>query len=478
MIPKAVEDIEIRKIIYDHAAADAHYRSCVGHTKRLLERFAADNKFREKMAVNPVEACQDWGLLRHPEHVRSLWDLNQPAHQRRAESAAALRYHAMMDEKRGHSDLLRTEGTPENRTWRIWRERQIKRSRSHLGRKADRLVHAPYCIELGKGCSLGCGWCAVAAEKMGTQWPYTPENRQTWRDCLEVMREILGEGARGGYCYWATDPLDNPEYEDFLMDFHDIQGSFPQTTTAQPEKHVERVKNLLKLSDENGGVIERFSVLTLKQWNAIHEAFTAEELAFVECVPQNREALDPKKVIAGRALERHLKMVELGREEPMEDDVTSTIACVSGFYINMVDRSVQLITPCNATKRWPLGHWVLDHDTFADAADLRRILLRMIKENMATSLSHRDTVRLREDLNYQPCEAGFTVSTRYQRHTVTHDADMRGIGDLIASGTHTAMDIALALDAPAENTMHFLNVALYDRGLLFEEPDPSKGDLK
>jgi radical SAM family RiPP maturation amino acid epimerase len=476
MMPQPATNIDVRAVLYDHAAADGEYRACIGHTKRFLERFAADAVFREQVAVDPAAASRRWGLLRDPSAIRTLWDLTLPRTQRQPESRAALRYQAYLNEKRGHSKVLRDSGTPKNRTWRTWRERQIARCLSHLGGKAERLVHAPYCVELGKGCSLGCGFCAVAAGRLGEQWAYTPENKALWRDCLAVMGEILGTGARAGYCYWATDPMDNPDYESFLMDFRAVQGSFPQTTTAQPEKHVDRIKQLLHLSDENGGVIERFSILTLKQWGRVHDEFTAEEMAFVECVPQNKEALDTKKVIAGRARDRHLKMVALGKEQPIEEDLSSTIACVSGFYLNMVDRSVQLITPCNANARWPLGHWILGKDVFTDAASLRRILLRMIDEHMKTRVCHSDPVRFREDLAYEPAAGGFSVSTRYRRHHVNLHPDVAGMGEMIASGQHTAMDIALAMKAPPEYTMHLLNKALFDRGLLFEEPVQISGE--
>ena len=43
-----------------------------------------------------------------------------------------------------------------------------------------------------------------------------------------------------------------------------------------------------------------------------------------------------------------------------------TIACVSGFLFNMVERNVRLISPCNASERWPLGYRIYDEGTFTD----------------------------------------------------------------------------------------------------------------
>jgi len=31
-----------------------------------------------------------------------------------------------------------------------------------------------------------------------------------------------------GFCYWGTDPMDNPDYEKFCLDFHEVLGIFPK----------------------------------------------------------------------------------------------------------------------------------------------------------------------------------------------------------------------------------------------------------
>ena len=41
-----------------------------------------------------------------------------------------------------------------------------------------------------------------------------------------------------------------------------------------------------------------------------------------------------------------------------DDYPMNTIGCVTGFLFNMVDRTVQLISPCTATDEWPLGFYV------------------------------------------------------------------------------------------------------------------------
>lgn len=465
-----VSSQDVRPILHLRQNADAEYRNDIGQTKRFLERFAADAAFREAMSCDPREAANRWGLRRDPQEIRQLWDAPASNLCAPAQSLAVARYRAYVAEKRQFAATHRGMGLPEDTRWRAWRDRQILRCESHLGPKARLLVHAPFCIELGKGCSVGCWFCAVSAEKLGEQLAYNDGNARWWRECLEVLREITGQGAQGGYCYWSNDPLDNPDYEQFMVDFHDVIGYFPQTTTAQPDRHVDRVRELIKLAEQKGGVIDRFSVLTLRQWNRIHEAFDASELAFVECIPQNKEALAPGKVIAGKALAKEKRLVAKGKAKATPAHETSTIACVSGFYLNMVDRRVQLITPCNACDRWPLGHWILDQGTFTDAASLRRLLQRMIADNMKIRMHPDDLVSFRRDLSFAATQDGFEVTSPFRRHRVKLPDGFEALGEGIRAGSHTLAELALSGDRPLEETFHLLHDLLYTRGLINEEP--------
>ncbi|MCW5315509.1 radical SAM family RiPP maturation amino acid epimerase [Nostoc sp. KVJ3] len=218
--------------------------------------------------------------------------------------------------------------------FKAWRLRQIRRTFSEFGfEKADSIVHAPFAIELSKGCSVGCWFCGVAAQRLEGIFYYSQENASLWRGVLEVLKEVIGPGASQGFCYWATDPLDNPDYEHFLIDFHTILGNFPQTTTASAMRNPQRTKNLLKLSKEKNGIVERFSLLTLKEFDKVHQEFSAEELMSVELICQNDEALGAK-AYAGRAREeRFRKRIEASNhfDSTADSGVSETIACVSGF---------------------------------------------------------------------------------------------------------------------------------------------------
>src|SRR6185295_5508555 len=109
-------------------------------------------------------------------------------------------------------------------------------------------------------------------------------------------------------------------------------------------------------------------------------AFTAEELAQVELVLHNRESLISHKAVAGRAMERR------DRLRIQEPDPQPTIACVTGFLVNMVKRTIALITPARATPARPLGYDVFAERTFDGARAFRAALDEMIAIFMRTEI--------------------------------------------------------------------------------------------
>ncbi len=267
-------------------------------------------------------------------------------------------------------------------------------------------------------------------------------------------------------------PAGQPDYERFLADFHDVLGECPQTTTAQGQKDIERTRALLRLASSMGSAVDRFSVIALNSLNRIHDGFTPEELLRVECVPQNKEAAQAGRYLksnAGRARKfAHKRAGELVTEQQ-----SSTIACVSGFLVNMVDSSVRLISPCNASERWPLGYWVLASGEFGSAGELRDLLRSMIDEHVRDGLSVLDLVRLRRDVRMvvepdrlQVISPGLGLAFDGQ--------PMAGeLAALLADGTHTVEQVALRRRSTARvapiQTLAVLD-RLFAQGFFDEEP--------
>jgi hypothetical protein len=202
----------------------------------------------------------------------------------------------------------------------------------------------------------------------------------------------------------------------------------------------------------------------------IHEGFKPEELIRVECIPQNREAADKyRKANAGRAR----TFQDRRGKELMPEEASSTIACVSGFLFNMMEQTVRLITPCNASVRWPLGYWVVDEGHFDSPGELRALLEAMVDRNMAPRLNPNQPVRLRPDLTFEANGADIFFRSRWIKITFHQQKDPQTLITLLAAGSYTAADFALRREAecgvPLAETFLFLD-NMFQKGLLDEEP--------
>ncbi len=449
----------------------------VSHLKRLLERWHGDSDFREQLSANPSETILLYNLRVNLEEIKPLFDkkfeLNKkPIEEKQLEqvfSSELLKHYRSITEKIRPELMKSVASSSINLRFKVWRERQIARAASQMKQPHhDIIVHAPVCFELSKGCSVGCWFCGVAAPRLSDIFFYTQENARLWCEVLELMKEILGPAAGAGFCYWASDPLDNPDYEKFCSDFHQILGGFPQTTTAQPMKDPKRVRALLKLSQEKGCLMNRFSILSLKVLNQVHEEFSAEELALVKLVLLNEEGNVPK-AISGRARQRQIKKGENDNKIYSPDQ--ESIACVTGFLFNMVDRSVKLISPCNADDRWPLGYIIYDEGTFSNVGDLKLLIERMIDNHMPLSVRDDNLVGFRRDLKYESLPNGFQLSNSIKTFKFQNDPHLRELGELIHQGEKTATEIAFLFDIRGISPTHtFKNLdLLLSKGVLDDE---------
>jgi hypothetical protein len=271
---------------------------------------------------------------------------------------------------------------------------------------------------------------------------------------------------------------------------------YPQTTTAQGHKDPERVRKLLKESEARGCRVNRFSVLTESLLRRIFASYTPDELAGVEIVAQMKDGTVPKaaagafremaksKTAVVDLEQRKLaKLAETSRRlasgsgEEVGDMAMSqpgTIACVSGFLLNMVTRTVKLISPCRANDKWPLGYIVFDERHFTDAADLDCHLEDMMAEHMPLTIAIEDRMQLNPELAYKRMPDGFQVTTPMNAVAMRRSdlGDYVGsIGDQLSAGNRTAGQIAFSAffqyGVPEINTLGTLAM-LFERGLLVD----------
>ncbi len=470
-------------------AAELHK---LAHIKRFMECLTGDPEFRKKLGDNIggdlMSVAAEYGIDADPALMMPLFSTAHMKYRFSEEGAQwplAQLWDAYMNDILQHRNMLRELGdtSKANPRFHAWRERQIARCYSELGSMAPAITHPVIALELSEGCSVGCWFCGISADRFKEYWPHTDENAGLWREVLAEVADVFGTGAQTGFCYWATDPSDNPDYPQFITDFHDIIGALPQTTTAAAVKNAKNIawtREVLALFNKHRYVCNRFSLLTLKAMQQVHKEFTPEEIFGVELVLQNKEAI-VGKANAGRATERKERLEKAGKSTrlAMLDSDQSTIACVSGFLVNMVTRTVQLVTPTRSSERWPLGYRIYAEARFSTAAEFRSIVNEMIETHMPEDLRGSDVISFRPDLTYNQLSDGFELTgaggTKY-----TMRSDMIGasyLGGLIRRGDRTGSDI---IDAMVRSGCDIFQVAAYLRRLfdlgIFDE-DPLSGKI-
>ena len=363
--------------------------------KRGIERWAIDFSFKEQFQDNAQQALIDYGLVQDPHALRIITDFSVANQHPKGSSDVpilAKQYRDFIETKQRHCIEIR-DSYPLHPKWSAWRRRMIGATFwRDSAQKHMKLVHAPFTIELTKGCTVGCWFCGVDAEKYQGHLEINGRTEQIWRSMLEGFRDIAGtESAQHGFCYWATDPLDHPEYEWFLEHFHDILGFWPQTTTAQGMKHAERMRRLFRTLKTKNSFIQRFSMTRSTDFNAIHDFFTPEELFLCELIPQFDDRL-AQKATAGRVRTLVLKKQRENKPINFKHDLeaTGSIACVSGFLGNLMQQSLKLITPCAATDRWPLGYRILDERHFEHPEDIQPLMQEMLDTSLNVHLLPED----------------------------------------------------------------------------------------
>jgi radical SAM family RiPP maturation amino acid epimerase len=349
-----------------------------------------------------------------------------------------------------------------------WRQRQINRCRSELGERSDMLPHNVIAFELSAGCSVGCPFCALDAPDLQAVWRHTPQNAQRWQDVLTWSVATFGHAAQTGVCYWATEPLDNPDYVDFARTFRAVTGELPQVTTARPLKDVALTRELLQLHTEDL-VPLRFSVLNRKMLHDIHQTFSPEELLAVNLLMY----CNPKRTgfcRSGRLLNDDNPICKSGKYRL----IRNTASCVTGLLINMPLQTVKLITPCCPDHDNPYGYKLTGSGTFSDTDDLSRFFRNVIATHMTPGLPSESCIAFRRDLTFADSDTGFELKSHYRRHTMGGGPGIRALGRLIAKGQYTADELLREVLRSGGDYLAAMGALtkLYDGGLIETSRQP------
>jgi len=467
------------KSIFCSDQLDENYISQVSNTKRFVERFVADAEFRYLFDINPTETLKKYKQKITVVDAKYLSDEDFIKKCKKSgiePSVSVLRYKAFILEGQIERAKMREKDQPSINSFKIWRKRQSNRCYIDIKpQTAKEIVHIPFGIELSDGCSVGCWFCGLTAKRKTKDFLYSDENKKTWRDILSHLAKIGGTACKNSSLYWATDPFDNSDYEKFAADFRDIFGAIPRLTTALATKEIERTRRITKQAFDNK-IIHRFSILSLSMLNTIHENFTAEELLFVFLITQNNEsqtmvgnigkAYGTKKIIK--------KAQQIQNTEFNAKDQNHTIACLSGFLINMVERTIKLITPCLPDSKYKDGYWTLKSSKFNSVEEFKHIIDEMTNNYMLEFIEPKDPIAFNPKIKFESGFSSFKLiskSSSYKINTKVFNATT--IGNHINSKVYNLSQLVLHCEEKhninRKDSIPFLN-SLFQKGFFNEEP--------
>ena len=359
-----------------------------------------------------------------------------------------------------------------------WRRRRVAAVRNELGAFGWALDHPCHAVEMAVGCSVGCGFCAFDAGKLETVFDLSqPENRELVRGVATGMQNVLGWPVTHGMLYWSTEPNDNPHYVKLLNYWRQLTGAMLCTATARAGE--DWVRELIDFYTTGPVQWPRISVLSRNIMRRLHTAFTPLEMRDTTLLMQQKDGEEMRAKVPGgrdRMLKQLIEADDLrnvdfenlpeGFEPPQ-----GSIACISGFLVNMVKRTVKLISPCYTTLEYRYGYRVFDETTFDGPEDFEAALKCIIGRSMVVRPYREMPVRWRDDLKIVPQPDGFTLlSPTTQRDFRKGDLHLRtaelvGRGDLSYEQAFDALS-----DDPRIGPMTAISMldSLFDKGYLCE----------
>ena len=310
------------------------------------------------------------------------------------------RYNQFIANKLAFRNYLCGDGlAPDNAKLKKWRKRMINRCNGDLGGGNRAFVHAPVCFEMAVGCSVGCEFCGLNAGQLRAVYRHTEENAKLFKEVLTACKEIIGKACAAGMLYFASEPLDNPDYEEFENDFYEIFKMIPQITTATANRHVDKLKRLIRNTEVKQGFLHRFTILSEEMANTIFEQFTPRELLKVELLPQFEEAPTFGGFVkSGKNTETAVKTSvtydELINAKGKIKYDTGSIVCIDGFCINMVEKKITLFTPCKSSEKYPKGISELEPVYFENGVDFKKKLEYLIDTYIRTEIPKDEQLKL------------------------------------------------------------------------------------
>ena len=385
----------------------AEYAEC----KRLMEWYCADPEFRENAVDGIRKHLSENGIALEPEMVLEGIQLILAGRCATEDGERNPLAREKAERDRLVSEHLQMRMSPEQYAARpVWHYTEVVRSRCRMEnrevRRHGNIYYFPLAFEVSSGCKVQCPFCGFRAKPWSENYAYTEVHRALWREILLISKEVIGNVAGEAPCYFATEPMDNPDYEQFLGDMREIFGHVPQTTSAAAQRDPRRTRQFLQFLGEEElrerGTY-RISVTSLAHFQQIMRTFTPEELEYVELLANNPESVN-RYSCSGRAAANQEHLYEnrgqeskgregqnrerqiTGRQICEEKFLRYSIDCVAGVRVNLVEGTMTFLEPELPDEMYPLGYRVREIVTFSDAESYRTGLMHLFRSYAFDSL--------------------------------------------------------------------------------------------
>ncbi len=349
--------------------------------KRLCECLYSDPDFIDKLSKEPalmsekirIDAEPD-EVLKTAENIRENKGKDNPYSSvyRKKQERARKGIVEGLSKERFSSRVLHDYGD-------IVRNRMMVSS--FLIRSHPNIWYYPVIFELTEGCSQHCPFCALDAGKLSKIFLYTKENSVLWREVLGIIKKVVGPASDMGICYFATEPLDNPDYELFIRDYKEELGRLPQTTTALSLKDPERIRRLILGTDsedlDRGAV--RFSIRTLDEFYRVMSEYSPDELADIDLISNNPES--------GSLYSAS------GRRFGQDGGFDYSIACIAGLRVNMASKTVCFEEADMPDEDRPTGERIYETLFFEDGASFEKAVLYLIETYARDGIRNGDLLK-------------------------------------------------------------------------------------
>ena len=478
----------------------------LAETKRFIECFQGDRDFRAaidaggRFAARHRRMLKEAGATFEPEAMELLW--RQPDLPNRMNALAAryarfedlpadllallapypelrvwLRWRFRCDRRRFTQKLTAFDTPTLSPEYTAWRGRRIAAVRNELGSYGSSIDHPCFAVEVSLGCSVGCGFCAFDAGRLEAVFDLSrPANRDRICGVANGLAGMLGWPAGHGMLYWNSEPNDNPDYVKLLELWRRLTGATLCTSTARTgEDWIRSLIGFYANGPEGPAPWPRISVLSRGTMRRLHKAFTPLEMRDVTLTMQQKDCEDLRgKVLSGREQlirrlgERaDLRDMDVGNPPEGFDPPQGSVACVSGPLVNMVNRTLKLVSPCYTTLEHRYGYRVFDETTFDDSPEGFEVALRrVIGRSMAAGPYREMPLRWRDDLKAVPQPDGFTLLSPTVRRDFRRGGLHRRTAELIGRGDLTYGQV---LDALSEDPQSGPVAAMLMLGSLFDK---------